>query len=65
MPSPTRWPVRRANLKTLTDRLNSGEGTAGKLMTDPALFNQLKSLADRLDLLTKYSTTVKARSDTC
>ena len=41
------------NMRTLTERLNRGEGTAGKLMTDPALFNQLKSLADRLDLLTK------------
>ena len=41
------------NLQTLTERLNKGEGTAGKLITDPALFNQLKSLADRLDDLTK------------
>jgi phospholipid/cholesterol/gamma-HCH transport system substrate-binding protein len=39
--------------RTLTDRINQGEGTVGKMMTDPALFNQLKSLADRLDLLTK------------
>jgi phospholipid/cholesterol/gamma-HCH transport system substrate-binding protein len=28
-------------------------GHGGKLMTDPALFNQLKSLTDRLDLLAK------------
>jgi hypothetical protein len=33
--------------------LNRGEGTAGKFVTDPGLYNQLKSLADRLDLLTK------------
>src|SRR5438094_81431 len=33
--------------------MRAGEGTAGKFVTDPALYNQLKSLADRLDLLTK------------
>jgi phospholipid/cholesterol/gamma-HCH transport system substrate-binding protein len=32
-------------------RLNSGEGTIGKLVTDPALFNRLNSMADRLDIL--------------
>jgi phospholipid/cholesterol/gamma-HCH transport system substrate-binding protein len=42
------------NLKTLTERLNRGEGTVGKLVTDPALFNQMKSLADRLDDLMKH-----------
>jgi phospholipid/cholesterol/gamma-HCH transport system substrate-binding protein len=40
-----------ANLKELTARLNRGEGTAGKLMTDPTLFNRLNSLSDRFDQL--------------
>ena len=39
------------NLKELTDRLNRGEGTAGKLITDPALFNRLNSVTDRFDQL--------------
>jgi phospholipid/cholesterol/gamma-HCH transport system substrate-binding protein len=30
-------------------RLNKGEGTAGKLVTDPALYNRLNSMAERLD----------------
>ncbi len=32
--------------------MNRGEGTAGKLMTDAALYNRLNSTAERLDQLT-------------
>ena len=32
-------------------KLNRGEGTAGKLMTDPALFNRLNAVTERLDQL--------------
>jgi phospholipid/cholesterol/gamma-HCH transport system substrate-binding protein len=39
------------NIDTLTGRINRGEGTAGKLVTDPALYNRLNSLAERLDTL--------------
>ena len=39
------------NLRTLTDRINKGEGTAGKLVTDAALYNRLNSLTDRFDQL--------------
>jgi phospholipid/cholesterol/gamma-HCH transport system substrate-binding protein len=31
--------------------LNRGEGTAGKLLTDPALFNRLNSTSERFDQL--------------
>ena len=33
-------------------KVNSGEGSAGKLITDPALFNDVRSLMMRLDSLT-------------
>jgi phospholipid/cholesterol/gamma-HCH transport system substrate-binding protein len=33
-------------------RINRGEGTAGKLVNDPALYNRMNSLAERLDTLT-------------
>ena len=32
-------------------KLNNGEGTAGKLLTDPALFNRLNSVTERLNSL--------------
>ena len=35
----------------MSPKLNRGEGTAGKLMTDPALFNRLNSVTERLDML--------------
>ena len=38
-----------ANLDSITARLNRGEGTAGKLMTDQELYNRLNAMADRLD----------------
>ena len=38
-----------ANMETITARLNRGEGTAGKLMTDQELYNRLNSMTDRLD----------------
>ena len=40
-----------ANLQELTARLNRGEGTAGKLMTDDALFNRLNAVTSRFDEL--------------
>lgn len=47
------------DLKTTSDRLNSvlakvdsGNGTVGKLMSDPALYNDLRSLLARVDSLT-------------
>jgi phospholipid/cholesterol/gamma-HCH transport system substrate-binding protein len=33
----------------LAGKMNRGEGTAGRLVNDPALYNRLNSLADRLD----------------
>jgi len=38
-----------ANLEGLTGRLNRGEGTAGKLLTDDALYQRMDSLTARLD----------------
>ena len=44
------------NLRTLTDRLNRGEGTAGKLMTDATLFNRINDLTNRFnELMTKLN----------
>ena len=44
------------NIDQLVARLNKGEGTAGKLITDPALYNRLNSLSERLDqLLTRLN----------
>ena len=41
-----------ANLSAITGKLNRGEGTAGKLMTDSELYNRLNSMTDRIDKLT-------------
>ena len=38
-----------SNLDTITGRINNGEGTAGKLVTDDELYNRLNSLSDRID----------------
>jgi len=40
-----------ANLDSITGRINRGEGTAGKLVTDEALYTRLNSLSDRIDKL--------------
>ena len=39
------------NLDTLVAKLNSGEGTAGKLINDPALFNQFTAVTQSLNQL--------------
>ena len=39
------------NLDTLVAKLNSGEGTAGKLITDPAVYDQLNAVTQKLDRL--------------
>ena len=48
-----RWPgrcrPRSANLEGITGRLAKGEGTAGKLLTDEALYARLTALTTRLD----------------
>ena len=48
-----------ADLKTTTAKLNSvlakletSDGTAGKLLNDPALYNDLRALLNRVDSLT-------------
>jgi phospholipid/cholesterol/gamma-HCH transport system substrate-binding protein len=41
-----------ANLEAITTRLNRGEGTAGRLLTDAQLFERLSTVASRLDELT-------------
>jgi phospholipid/cholesterol/gamma-HCH transport system substrate-binding protein len=48
-----------AELKTTTDRLNGllakvegGDGTAAKLVNDPALYNDMRRLLARVDSLT-------------
>ena len=38
-------------LNQVGGRLDRGEGTAGKLLTDPALFNRLNSTSERFDQL--------------
>ena len=44
------------NLRTLTDRLNAGQGTAGKLLTDTALYDRANQLTNRLnDVLTRLN----------
>jgi len=37
--------------QTVAEKLNRGEGTAGKLMTDATLFNRLNSVTERFDEL--------------
>jgi phospholipid/cholesterol/gamma-HCH transport system substrate-binding protein len=39
------------NLETMTGRINSGQGTMGKLVNDQELYNRLNSMTDRLDKL--------------
>ena len=41
-----------AQLSSTLARLDSGEGTAGKLLTDPALYNDVRRLVSRVDSLT-------------
>ena len=41
-----------AKLSSTLDRVNSGPGSLGKLMNDPALYNDVRSLVTRLDSLT-------------
>jgi phospholipid/cholesterol/gamma-HCH transport system substrate-binding protein len=40
-----------SNFETVTHKLNSGEGTAGKLINDPAVFNNLERATNQLDEL--------------
>lgn len=40
-----------ANLQALTDQLRSTDGTAGKLLNDPSLYNSLDSLTNSADRL--------------
>lgn len=42
-----------ANLRHMTAQLRSQEGTAGKLLNDPSLYNRLDSLANSADALMK------------
>lgn len=42
-----------ANLRHMTAQLKSQEGTAGKLLNDPSLYNRLDSLANSADALMK------------
>ena len=39
------------NLETLTTKLNRGDGTAGKLLNDAALYNRLNAVTGRIDEL--------------
>lgn len=41
-----------AQLSSALAKLESGEGTAGKLLTDPALYNDVRRLVTRVDSLT-------------
>ena len=55
-----------ANIDTLGRKLNSGEGTAGKLMTDPELFNRLNSATERLDqLVARLNSGEREPRDSC
>ena len=38
-------------MKDLVAKLNRGEGSAGRFVTDPALFNRLNTSSERLDLM--------------
>ncbi len=40
-----------ANFETFTQKLNSGEGTAGKLINDPTVYNNLERATNQLDAL--------------
>jgi phospholipid/cholesterol/gamma-HCH transport system substrate-binding protein len=40
-----------SNLDEITGRLKRGEGTAGKLLTEDALYARINSLSERIDLL--------------
>ena len=48
MPSPTSLNGATTNIQELTGKLNRGEGTAGKLMTDDSLFNRLNAVTGTL-----------------
>lgn len=39
------------NFETVTEKLNSGEGTAGKLINDPSVYNNLERATNQLDAL--------------
>jgi phospholipid/cholesterol/gamma-HCH transport system substrate-binding protein len=39
------------NFENLTEKLNSGEGTAGKLINDPSVYNNLERATNQLDAL--------------
>ena len=41
-----------AQLSAVLAKLDSGEGTAGRLLTDPALYNDVRRLVSRVDSLT-------------
>ena len=49
---PTRLTSTTKNVETLTARLNKGEGTAGKLLTDDGLYKRIDALTARIDTLT-------------
>jgi phospholipid/cholesterol/gamma-HCH transport system substrate-binding protein len=38
-----------SNVEVMTGRLNRGEGTAGKLLTDQQLYDRLNSMTSRVD----------------
>ncbi len=40
-----------ANFENVTEKLNSGEGTAAKLLNDPSVFNNLERATNQLDAL--------------
>jgi phospholipid/cholesterol/gamma-HCH transport system substrate-binding protein len=40
-----------SNFETVTNKLNSGEGTVGKLINDPTVFNNLERASNQLDEL--------------
>ena len=39
------------NFEEVTNKLNSGEGTAGKLLNDPSIYNNLEQATNQLDAL--------------
>lgn len=39
------------NFQTVTEKLNSGEGTAAKLINDPSIYNNLEKATNQLDAL--------------